>query len=501
MLHVKPTLRLSIHSRRTKQLSRAFQQPCRNLLTLAIETSCDDTAVAILEKDSPSENITTTPNPSEATGQANQDIHHASPPKRPQARLLFNEKITAPNTGLGGIHPIEALASHQANLSKLVSRAIESLPVAGTSPGHAPTRSLTYANDTTKRLPDFISVTRGPGMRSNLHCGLDTAKGLSVAWQVPLVGVHHMQAHALTPRLVSALENGRSDSTRTSTNDMEGTSDVDFPFLTLLVSGGHTMLLHSRGLTDHKILATTADVAIGDALDKSGRMILPEEIRVNAKDTAYAKHLSDFAFPTQDTYHMWPVPKRRQDEIRKPDNVFGWQIQAPFADTKKMGFSFASIPSTVEKIMQKRSGQMKNNYDLEERRTLGRTAIGIAFEHLASRTVIALESLHSQSAKQKQTVPISSLVVSGGVAANPFLRFFLRAMLDVRGFSHVKLVFPPPWLCTDNAAMIAWCGMEMYEAGFRSELSIDARRKWSMDCEAQDGGILGVGGWIRAGGG
>lgn len=327
-------------------------------------------------------------------------------------------------------------------------------------------------------------------MRSNLHCGMDTAKGLATAWQVPLLGVHHMQAHALTPRLVDALEAGAEDHAAAIDKRQ---SNTDFPFLTLLVSGGHTMLLHSRGLTDHKILATTGDIAIGDALDKCGRMLLPDSIKTEAKDTAFAKHLSNFAFPEPETYHLYPVPRRRMHEIDKSKNEYGWMMQAPFADTRKMAFSFSSVASTVERILQERNGSLKSDVSLEERKALGRTAIGTAFEHLASRTIIALDSLQSAGHP-----PVPALVVSGGVAANSFLRFYLRAMLDVRGFEHVRLVFPPIWLCTDNAAMIAWCGMEMYEAGFRSALDIEARRKWSMDSGAEDGGILGVGGWIRA---
>ena len=92
---------------------------------------------------------------------------------------------------------------------------------------------------------------------------------------------------------------------------------------------------------------------------------------------------------------------------------------------------------------------------------------------------------------------IHTLVVSGGVARNNFLKHVLRAFLDARGFSHVELVFPPPYLCTDNAAMIAWTGIEMFEAGWESDLSIQARRKWAIDTEAEDGGILGADGWKR----
>jgi len=337
-------------------------------------------------------------------------------------------------------------------------------------------------------------------MRSNLACGLNTAKGLSVAWQVPLVGVHHMQAHALTPRLVNALRGGQKadadKNVRTKKDAMlrpDNTSVLrpEFPFLTLLASGGHTMLLHSKGLVDHQILATTRDVAIGDALDKCGRIILPEVVKSRMKDNAYARYLSDFAFAKTDQYAMWPVPVKRKDEIGKSNNQFGWQVQAPLADTRDMAFSFTSIATSIERLFHERAGSAENRMSTEECLLFARTALGIAFEHLASRTIIALENL--RAAHQD----ISTLVVSGGVAANGFLRHFLRAILDIRGFGHVQLLCPPPWLCTDNAAMIAWCGLEMFQAGFRSGLDIAAVRKWSMDSTAADGGILGVGGWMQ----
>lgn len=481
MLHVNSNWRRLAKAQRVYCLRR-WTAPRRNLLTLAIETSCDDTAVAILER------------PSHLNSTSKHEISHCSR-GGPPARLLFDEKVTAKNTGLGGIHPLEALESHQANLARLVSKAITHLPDAaptsianGTSTPSAPvTRTIHHGNGQLKKLPDFISVTRGPGMRSNLTCGLDTAKGLAAAWQVPLLGVHHMQAHALTPRLVHALE-GQSGGSDEERRELE----PRFPFLTLLVSGGHTMLLHSKGLVDHKILATTRDVAIGDALDKCGRVILPDECKLQAKDTAFARYLSDYAFPDQNSYGNWPVPERRRDEIAKPNNLFGWQVQSPLAATKDLTFSFTGIATAIERLFKKRSEQAGGCLDEAERLVFARTALGGAFEHLASRTIIALEML--QSAKQD----VSTLVVSGGVAANSFLRYFLRAMLDVRGFEHVQLLFPPVWLCTDNAAMIAWCGMEMFEAGYHSDFEVGALRKWSMDPTAADGGILGVGGWRRS---
>lgn len=153
---------------RTRALSVPQWSRYRRLMTLAIETSCDDTGVAIVEKNT--EN------------------------GRPVAKLHFHKKVTANNAEYHGVHPLVSLQSHQENLADLVSEAISHLPRKtsnesnglndGDSQGdHQENRPHVKS----RRLPDFISVTRGPGMRSNLFTGLDTAKGLAVAWQVLIV--------------------------------------------------------------------------------------------------------------------------------------------------------------------------------------------------------------------------------------------------------------------------------------------------------------------------
>lgn len=251
------------------------------------------------------------------------------------------------------------------------------------------------------------------------------------------------------------------------------------------------MILHSQGLTDHKIMATTVDVAIGDALDKCGRFLLPEQIKQAMPDTSYARYLSEYAFSDQNSFENWPIPRTRGAEIEKPTNEFGWVMQTPLSKSRNLEFSFSSVPTAVERIWNERSRTAKVSD--EERIVFARMALGVAFEHLASRVVIALENLRDSP----DTQSVNTLVVSGGVAANSFLRYFLRKVLDARGFETVELVFPPVWLCTDNAAMIAWAGMEMWQAGWRSELSIDVVRRWSMDAAHEDGGILGVNGWTN----
>jgi N6-L-threonylcarbamoyladenine synthase len=424
----------------------------RNLLTLAIETSCDDTCVALL-----------------STTKRHNGVW---------AHLIFDEKVTAKNTGKGGILPTESLESHQANLSTLLQSAIQCLPDASDSVGP---RTIWLRDGNPVQKPDFISVTRGPGMSANLGVGLATAKGLATAWQIPYVGVHHMQAHALTPRLVNA--------TSKDGHDDDG-HHPNFPFLTLLVSGGHTMLLHSKGLVDHEILATTTDTAVGDELDKCGRLILPKELQEGTPDTAFGKYLSEYAFKSPEDFADWSVPATRAEEIDKPVNEFGWGLSTPLAQSRELAFSFSGIASQVKRLLLARSNE--GGMDDKERLLLARSALGAAFEHLGSRTIIALEKLRAEG------VQIDHLVVSGGVAANSFLRYYLRELLDRRSFETTQLVFPPVELCTDNAAMIAWAGFEMFEAGYTTVFGCAPARKWSMDSQQPGGGILGIGGWVRS---
>ncbi|EXJ56632.1 hypothetical protein A1O7_06976 [Cladophialophora yegresii CBS 114405] len=451
MLHVCRNVRTS-HSRCWHAASISVRR--RNLLTLAIETSCDDTCVSIL---------------------STTNRHNSA-----SADLLFDEKITAKNTGKGGILPTESLQSHQSNLSTLVESALPHLPTALDPVGP---RTIWLRDGNPVQKPDFISVTRGPGMSANLGLGLATAKGLATAWQIPMVGVHHMQAHALTPRLVNAMgKDGQHDDDGHSPN---------FPFLTLLVSGGHTMLLHSKGLVDHEILATTMDTAVGDELDKCGRLLLPKEVQAGTPDTAFGKYLSAYAFRSPEDFASWRVPATRAEEIDKPRNEFGWRLSTPMAENRELTFSFSGIASQVKRLILARSNAGSMNE--MERLLLARSALGAAFEHLGSRTVIALEKLRAEG------IQIDHLVVSGGVAANSFLRYYLRELLDRRSFGKTQLVFPPVEFCTDNAAMIAWAGFEMFGAGYSTDLGCAPLRKWSMDSHQPGGGILGIGEWIRPG--
>ncbi|KAJ5176507.1 uncharacterized protein N7482_002384 [Penicillium canariense] len=437
--------------------SHRFVRYRRGLLTLAIETSCDDTSVAIVEKKGDN-----------SVGD--------------QAKIHFLENITADSRAHRGIHPILALESHQENLADLVNKALQSLP-AWSNHG---AKSIELADGSIRQRPDFISATRGPGMRSNLSVGLDTGKALSVAWQIPMVGVHHMQAHLLTPRLVSCLENNDGSASPNATSPQ-------FPFLSLLVSGGHSIIVHSKSLTDHSIMASSDDIAMGETLDKAAREILPPSLLQEAKTTMYGKALEQFVFPNgRADFADYRPPMTRGEEVVKRKSQWGWSVTTPFANTRALQLSFSSVASMVNKIVKDKDGCLSD----EERVDLGREAMRVCFEHLSSRTIIALESLRLRHRDEEE---IKTLVVSGGVAANKFLMHVLRSFLDVRGFEHIKVLAPPPYLCTDNAAMIGWAGIEMFEAGWRTNLSCRALRRWTLDPQAEDRGVLGPSGWIQGG--
>lgn len=257
-------------------------------------------------------------------------------------------------------------------------------------------------------------------MLASLAVGVDTAKGLALAWGVPVVGVNHMQAHALTPRLLSALEGGGGDGVQPG-----------FPFMTLLVSGGHTIVVKSAGLTSHRILAETVDIALGDMVDKCARTILPKEVLERAGEAvAYGAVLEEYCFPSRDGlesgFYRYDVEGSVARELvdKAGAEMWGdWKLPKPLTKTKEakksMLFSFSGLGSTLDRYFENKvkEGGEESVTELE-RRELGRMVMVLAFEHVASRVVMGLGSLDSDERRA-----VKSLVVSGGVAANKFLKY------------------------------------------------------------------------------
>ncbi|KAK9469321.1 glycoprotease family-domain-containing protein [Lipomyces arxii] len=350
----------------------------RTLRVLAIETSCDDTAVCVLD-------------------------HTASSPPE----LVFDARMTLNSAQTGGIVPVQAIAHHMTSLAPLVASALATHP----SP------------------PDLVCATRGPGMRGCLTIGLEHAKALAVAFNVPLVGVNHMLGHLLVPRML-ALDSPR------------------FPFVSLLVSGGHTLLVHSSSALTHVILAETVDIAIGDALDKCARVLGFCGVHHAAQLDAFVKNVNNTR----------PV---KPDEIARDGIRMSLPMKTKPNRPQSAAFSFASFETMVK------YGIADRTLSEREREVVATQVQRTVFEHLIDRTRYALSLFHPRPTR---------FVLSGGVASNSTLRAMLEA-----AFADVEFYFVPPALCIDNARMIAWAGIEMYEAGLQTALSATPIGKWPLD--------------------
>ena len=268
---------------------------------------------------------------------------------------------------------------------------------------------------------DAIAATAGPGLIGGVMVGLVTAKALAMAADKPLIAVNHLEGHALSPRLVD--------------------TDLDFPYLLLLVSGGHCQLLRVRGVGQYDRLATTIDDAVGEAFDKTAKILGlgfpggPAVERAAASGDAKAVPL--------------PRPLKGADEPH---------------------FSFAGLKSAVVRAHD--SGQ----YRVEDIAASFQQAV---VDCLADRLRYSLSRID----------PLAALVVAGGVAANGAIRSKLASIAEE---NNMRFVAPPLWLCTDNGAMIAWAGIERFAAGLTDGLDFVARPRWPLDPQAAPARGAGV---------
>jgi len=268
---------------------------------------------------------------------------------------------------------------------------------------------------------DAIAATAGPGLIGGVMVGLVTAKALALAARKPLIAVNHLEGHALSPRLADA--------------------DLAFPYLLLLVSGGHCQLLLVEGVGRYRRLATTIDDAAGEAFDKTAKLL-------------------GLGFPGGPAVEAAAM---RGDPAAVP-------LPRPLKGSDEPHFSFAGLKSAV--LRARDSGL----YRAEDIAASFQQAV---VDCLLDRTNRALE----------QAGGVSALVVAGGVAANGAVRGALATLSN----SHsLRFVAPPLWLCTDNAAMIAWAGAERFAAGMTDPLDIAARPRWPLDPSAEKARGAGV---------
>ena len=338
---------------------------------LGIETSCDETAVAIVE--------------APAGGGAVGTI---------LANVVYSQQTE--HRRFGGVVPEIAARAHLERIDGLIEDALEAARLG--------------LDDV-----DAIAATGGPGLIGGVMVGVMAAKALAFAREKPFLAINHLEGHALTVRL---------------------TEPVDFPYLLLLVSGGHCQLLTVRGPGDFTRLGTTIDDAAGECFDKTAKLLglgLPGGPAVErlAKDGDAQR----FALPRP----MW----------RKPG----------------CDFSFSGLKTAVRQAVEKldpADERAKADLCASFQRTVG--------DVLADRCANALLS-----------VPSPTLVVAGGVAANLYLRGRLEEVAARHG---VSLVAPPVKLCTDNGAMIAWAGIERLRLGWTDALDFRPRPRWPLDSSA-----------------
>ncbi|MFD1612831.1 tRNA (adenosine(37)-N6)-threonylcarbamoyltransferase complex transferase subunit TsaD [Sphingomonas tabacisoli] len=328
-------------------------------------------------------------------------------------RLLGQE---AAHTPYGGVVPEIAARAHVEALTPLVEATLA---------------------DAGKTLDDVdaIAATAGPGLIGGVMVGLVTAKALALAANKPLIAVNHLEGHALSPRLAAP--------------------DLAFPYLLLLVSGGHCQLLLVEGVGRYRRLATTIDDAAGEAFDKTAKLL-------------------GLGFPGG------PAVER----AARDGNPKVVPLPRPLVGTADPHFSFAGLKSAVGRARDAGTWRAED--------------IAASFQQavvdcLVDRTDRAIKSVRFERSRETRLddMPsplldfarserdgVTALVVAGGVAANGAIRSALQALAAEHG---LPFVAPPLWLCTDNAAMIAWAGAERFAAGLTDALDTPARARWPLD--------------------
>jgi N6-L-threonylcarbamoyladenine synthase len=346
-----------------------------SLLVLGIETSCDETAAALVDSD-----------------------------RHIRSNVIFSQ--IAAHLPFGGVVPEIAARAHLDHLKGVITQAL-------------------VGSGRTLADVDAIAATGGPGLIGGVIVGVMTAKAMAAASGKPFVAVNHLEAHALTARLTAP----------------EG-APLDFPYLLLLVSGGHCQLLAVEGVGRYRRLGTTIDDAAGEAFDKAAQLL----------------GLGFPGGPALERAAAGGDPSR----LALPRPMLG----RPGAD-----FSFSGLKTALRQAVDAMSAPLPDQIASD---------FAASFQE-AITDVLTDRTGHAIEVYERQHGSGGRLVVAGGVAANRRIRAALADLAAKRG---MNLSLPPPSLCTDNAAMVAWAGIERLRVGPPDRLDFAPRPRWPLDAEA-----------------
>ena len=346
----------------------------KNITFLGIETSCDETAAAVIREND------------EGTADILSNVV--------SSQIEEHKKF-------GGVVPELAARAHLENIEYIIDTALKE-------------------SETTINEIDGVAATAGPGLIVCLTVGLNIGKSIAAFSNKPLIGVNHLEGHALSPGL---------------------NEKIKFPYLLLLISGGHSQYLIVKDVNEYEQLGTTIDDALGEAFDKTAKML-------------------DLGYPGGPNVEKFS---------KEGDENF-YKLPEPIINKAGCNLSFAGLKTAVLRESKKINGDVKLKYNLAA--SFQKTINKILYK----KTKIAVEMFKEKTKKEN-----FQLIVAGGVAANKTIRENLTQLSNEMNF---EIIYPDLKFCGDNASMIAWAGIQRFKKDLIDDLNITAKSRWPLDKEA-----------------